>query len=122
MTRRVLALAAAYLALLALNRAAMRVHGESMRPTYRPGDLVLSVPCHTSLLREGRVVVVEDPTAPGHLVVKRIHGVTRHGVDVRGDAPMHSTDSRVWGPVAPTAVRRLVLARIAVGRRARGTR
>lgn len=107
-----------YVAALATNRSLVRVHGPSMWPTYRDGDLLLTVPAGPIPLREGHVVVLEDPATRGHLVVKRVHRVTVSGVDVRGDAPGASTDSRVWGPVDRAAVRRLVVARASIGRRA----
>ena len=117
MRRRILLALGCYVGALAVNRSIARVHGPSMRPTYRDRDVLLTVPARVPL-REGRVVVVEDPTARGHLVVKRVHRVTASGVDVRGDAPGWSTDSRAWGPVPHAAVRRVVIARVGVPRSA----
>jgi type IV secretory pathway protease TraF len=45
------------------------------------------------------VVAVADPLAPGRLMVKRVHAVGPKGVDVRGDNPEASTDSRQFGLV-----------------------
>ena len=104
-----------------LNRSLVRMRGRSMQPTFAPGQLLVTVPVRAGgrwaarRLCPGRVVVVEDPLTPGHLVVKRL--VARHGhgtterVEVLGDNPAASTDSRHWGPLPVTAVRRVVLAR-----------
>lgn len=96
---------------LAVNRSLVRVAGASMEPALTDGDLLLTAPATRRARRPGRVVVVEDPAEPGHLVVKRVHAVGPAGVEVRGDLPERSTDSRTWGPLPRTAVRRLVLAR-----------
>lgn len=103
-------LATAYLAALGVNRSLVAVQGHSMLPTLWPDDKVLTVPSFARP-RPGQVVVVRDPADPGHLVVKRVHAVDGTGVDVRGDHPSVSTDSRTWGPLPPSAVRRRVLRR-----------
>lgn len=109
----------------ALNRSLVAVRGPSMLPTLRPGERLLTVPVGAGAargralsaraLRAGRVVVVEDPAAPGHLVVKRVARTDGRGpsprVLVLGDNPRASTDGRRWGPLPATAVRRLVVAR-----------
>lgn len=104
-------LVVAELLAVGVNRSLVRVAGPSMEPSLRDGDVLLTVPAPRRALRPGRVVVVADPTRSDHLVVKRIHRLTPAGVEVRGDLPERSTDSRQWGPLPPTAVRRVVLAR-----------
>lgn len=99
-----------WIASLGVNRSLVAVQGHSMLPTLWPGDRVLTVPSLTRP-RPGRLVVVRDPADPGHLVVKRVHGVDAAGVDVRGDNPAASTDSRTWGPLPVTSVRRRVVRR-----------
>lgn len=98
-----------------VNRSLVAVRGPSMLPTLRPGERLLTVPACGRRLQPGRVVVVEDPAEPGHLVVKRIarsNGTgTTSRVLVLGDNPEASTDGRWWGPVPATAVRRIVVAR-----------
>ena len=108
----------AYLGVWTVNRAQVRVAGWSMAPTLWPDDSLLTVPVPrrlvTRLLRAGHVVVVAAPDAPpgrDHLVVKRITALGADGITVRGDDPAHSTDSRTWGPLPPTAIRAVVLAR-----------
>lgn len=117
MTRRtaVMALVALWAGLWTVNRSLVAVRGPSMAPTLRAGQRLLTVPARLVRLRPGRVVVVEDPWRPGHLVIKRIARVEGTGparrVLVLGDAPAASTDGRAWGPVPVAAVRRVALVR-----------
>lgn len=101
----------AYLGLLVANRSQMVIRGSSMEPALWPGDRLLTVPAIPRALRAGLVVVVADPTDPDHLVVKRIRDLGGGTVDVRGDAPDRSTDSRAWGRLPVGAVRRVAVAR-----------
>ncbi|MFA9443864.1 nickel-type superoxide dismutase maturation protease [Egicoccus sp. AB-alg6-2] len=101
---------ATYLAVLAANRSVLVVRGPSMLPALWPGDRVVTLPA-LAPVRPGHVVVVRDPDERGHLVVKRVHAVEAGGVDVRGDHPRASTDSRTWGPLPRSAVRRRVVRR-----------
>ncbi|MEX2504990.1 MAG: nickel-type superoxide dismutase maturation protease [Egicoccus sp.] len=103
-------MAAAWLGALGVNRSLVAVQGHSMLPTLWPGDRVLTVPALTAP-RAGHLVVVRDPAERTHLVVKRVHAVDAEGVDVRGDNPAASTDSRTWGPLPTTSVRRRVVRR-----------
>jgi signal peptidase I len=113
-------LAALYLATLAVNRSLVVVRGPSMEPTLWPGDRLLTVPAHRWWLRPGQVVLVAPPEGPD-LVVKRVHHIERRRagdragtavvVDVRGDSPGASTDSRWWGPLPRRRVRRVAVAR-----------
>ncbi|MBV9659977.1 MAG: nickel-type superoxide dismutase maturation protease [Acidimicrobiales bacterium] len=75
----------------------MVVTGDSMQPAFRPGDrLLVAGPWPP---RPGQVVAVRDPRVPERLLVKRVHHVESGGLDVRGDNPPASTDSRHFGPV-----------------------
>ncbi len=78
------------------------VSGASMRPAFDPGDRLVVVPVST--LAAGQVVAVRDPREPARLLVKRIHALTDAGLDVRGDDPGASTDSRHFGPVRAASV------------------
>lgn len=78
-----------------------------MRPTLEPGDWLLVDPdaYRDRLPAAGDVVVVADPRAPERLLVKRVVGVGSDGrLELLGDQPAASTDSRHFGPVAPGAV------------------
>ena len=100
-----------YLGVLVANRSQVVVRGPSMEPALWPGDRLVTVPAIPRAIRAGMVVVVADPADPTHRVVKRVREVGRGRVDVRGDAPDRSTDSRVWGPLPVRSVRRIAVAR-----------
>lgn len=102
---------AGYLAVLAINRSLVKVHGGSMDPTLWHGDHLLTVPSPPWPLRRGQVVVLRDPMDPSHLVIKRLTHLGPAGAEVHGDAPDHSTDSRQWGPIPVHTIRRVALAR-----------
>lgn len=86
-----------------------------MGATVRPGDRLVVVRRRP---RPGELVAVHDPRRPERLLVKRVAAVGPHGVDVRGDDPDRSTDSRAFGPVAPEAVVGVVVHRYAPAARA----
>jgi len=87
----------------------VEVVGDSMRPTLEPGDrLVVS---RLRRARTGDLVAVADPRQPERTVVKRLVAVAPSGLTVLGDNPAASTDSRVFGPVPPDAVRGRVVYR-----------
>ena len=72
--------------------------GDSMQPSLAPGDRLVVVPL--ARLRPGQVVAVADPRGSGRLLVKRVGAVVNGAVEVVGDNPAASTDSRHFGPVA----------------------
>jgi nickel-type superoxide dismutase maturation protease len=78
----------------------VNVEGTSMLPTLAPGDRLVVL--KFARLRRGDIVALHDPQQPGRLLVKRIASVTAFGVEVRGDNPASSRDSRSFGPVAPS--------------------
>jgi len=80
----------------------MEVRGESMRPTLEPGDWCIAV--RNRRVRPGQVVVLRRPDRSGLEVVKRIAQGDGGGWFVVGDNPPVSTDSRQFGPVAPSAI------------------
>jgi nickel-type superoxide dismutase maturation protease len=83
------------------------VEGPSMGPALRPGDWLLVDPLayRDRAPVVGDVVVAVDPRDPGRLLVKRVHHVGRDGLlELRGDAPEASTDSRTFGPLPSSAI------------------
>jgi hypothetical protein len=104
-----------------VRRSLLVVRGPSMRPTLEAGDVVFTLPVlpvppfpprwRERMLAPGRIVVLADPARPDHCIVKRIAAVHPDGVEVRGDDPGWSIDSRVFGRVPPARVRRIVLGR-----------
>lgn len=93
----------------------VEVDGESMRPTFLPGDRLLArrLPPRRRL-RPGQIVVVPDPR-PGadRILVKRVVRVGPGWVEVRGDDPARSTDSRILGPLPRASVVATVVRRYA---------
>ncbi len=87
----------------------VEVVGDSMRPTLEPGDRL--VIARTRRIRRGDLVAVDDPRQARRIVVKRVADVSPAGLTVLGDNPAASTDSRVFGPVAPASVRGRVVYR-----------
>lgn len=79
-----------------------------MGATLHPDDRLLVV---RGRPRPGALVAVRDPRRPDRLLVKRVTAVTATGVEVRGDDPRRSTDSRSFGPVAPADVVGVVVRR-----------
>jgi nickel-type superoxide dismutase maturation protease len=94
-------------------RAAMRyrrfaISGASMQPALEPGDWVLvdEKAYRRRLPRRGHIVVAADPRDPARHLVKRVAGVDLHRqVQLAGDNPDESTDSRHFGPVPANTVR-----------------
>ena len=119
------AIVAGAVATAAVRRSLLVVRGPSMRPTLEAGDVVVTLPLPSGpplpaawrgrwrdrWLTPGRIVVLADPARPDHRIVKRIAAVHPDGLEVRGDDPGWSIDSRVFGRVPPAQVRRVVLAR-----------
>ncbi len=84
--------------------ARVAVAGGSMAPGIQDGDWLLVDPdaWRTDAPVPGDLVLLADPRLPERLLVKRVHARLPDGtLDVRGDAPDASTDSRTFGPVEP---------------------
>jgi signal peptidase I len=119
---------------LVVRRSLLRVQGPSMRPTLEQDDLVVTVPLPPAggddgpahgigwwlrrrLVVPGRIVVLANPDAPSRRTVKRVTTVLPEGVEVVGDDPGWSIDSRVFGTVPHRDVRRIVVGRLPARRR-----
>ena len=92
----------------------VEVTGDSMAPTLLPGDrLVVRRLGRRHPLRPGDLVTLSSPLAPGRppVLVKRVARCDPTWVEVRGDNPVASTDSRDFGRVPRGAVRAKVLYR-----------
>ncbi|MDQ3870153.1 MAG: nickel-type superoxide dismutase maturation protease [Chloroflexota bacterium] len=84
------------------------VTGESMLPGLRAGDWLLVDPdaFASRRPREGDLIVVPDPRDEERWLVKRVRSVDEQGrLQLAGDRPDRSTDSRVFGPVDAATVR-----------------
>ena len=87
--------------------ARVAVSGPSMAPTLQPGDWLLVDPDAyvRRSPRQGELALVADPRRPERLLVKRVAAVDPSGaLEVSGDAPSSSSDSRAFGPVDADAV------------------
>jgi nickel-type superoxide dismutase maturation protease len=100
---RVLLAAAALAAVAARVLRRVEVAGDSMLPALAPGDRLVVLRHPRWRWRPGQVAALRDPRHPEEaaLLVKRVAALTPGGVDVRGDHPAASTDSRTFGPVPP---------------------
>jgi len=78
-----------------------------MVPTLSPGDWLLVDPLayRDAGPAVGDIVVAPDPREPTRLLVKRVGGVIADGsLELRGDSPDASTDSRTFGLLPASAV------------------
>jgi nickel-type superoxide dismutase maturation protease len=87
----------------------VEVRGGSMAPSLLPGDRLL-VESRSYEVRQplpGEVVLAADPREPGRELIKRVVSVDEGvgSVELRGDAPSASTDSRDFGSLPLTAIR-----------------
>ncbi len=96
----------------------MRIAGQSMLPTLRPGDLVFVRRVPAAALRPGDLVAARPASLGGRALVKRLVGLPAEHVRVNdqrweltadqyfllGDRPGDSTDSRSFGPVRPDEI------------------
>jgi nickel-type superoxide dismutase maturation protease len=96
-------------ALIGLRSRRVVVVGRSMLPAFEPGDRLLVIP--VGPVRAGHVVAVRDPRIRSRLLIKRVRARFGPQVDVRGDNPAESTDSRHFGLVPRSAVAGRVLYR-----------
>jgi nickel-type superoxide dismutase maturation protease len=87
----------------------VEVHGGSMAPSLLPGDrIVVESRSYTQRApRPGEVVLAADPREPHRELIKRVAAlnVELGEVELLGDAPGESTDSREFGSVPLTSIR-----------------
>ncbi len=93
----------------------VEVQGSSMAPTLVPGDWLL-VERRTYLHRPprvGEIILAADPREPTRELIKRVAAVDEPAgtLDLRGDAPDASTDSRIFGAIPMSGIRWRVVAR-----------
>jgi nickel-type superoxide dismutase maturation protease len=99
----------------------VEVQGGSMAPTLLPGEWLIVERRSFSRRppRVGEVVLAVDPREPDRELIKRVASVdtTTGTVELRGDAPDASTDSRAFGELPLTAIQWRVVARYWPARR-----
>jgi nickel-type superoxide dismutase maturation protease len=88
---------------------AVEVDGDSMAPTLLPGDrlLVESWSYARRRPRGGEVVLAGDPRLPERELIKRVASIDTGAetVELAGDFPQASTDSRTFGSLPIDSVR-----------------
>ncbi|WP_320667134.1 nickel-type superoxide dismutase maturation protease [Prochlorococcus sp. MIT 1307] len=77
------------------------VVGDSMLPTLQEGDIVIYRPINSldASLKEGCIVITQDPLDLESIIIKRVHKKTSLGLELRGDNENNSIDSRKFGLV-----------------------
>src|SRR4051812_24626569 len=77
-------------------RKAVRVSGDSMKPTLDDGDVVLIASGTDTNV--GDVVLAQHPFKQSLMMLKRVAGIDENGrFELRGDNPGESSDSRTFG-------------------------
>lgn len=91
----------------------VEVEGRSMTPALLPGDrlLVESITFAGRTPLPGEVVLAPDPRSPARELIKRVAAVHGDRLELLGDAPGASTDSRDFGELPAAAVRWRAVAR-----------
>ena len=85
------------------------VASDSMAPGIRKGDVVVAMPVDPSQVRQGQVLLVNDPDVAGRMRLHRMVGVTEDGLlSLRGDANQTEDSSSV----SPEQVRGVGVMRI----------
>lgn len=90
--------------------ALYRVEGDSMLPTYRPGDVLLGL--RWARPRVGRVIVAWLEDRP---IIKRVTRIEPAGVWLEGDNVAASVDSRRYGHFAADTFEAVIVVRLARG-------
>ena len=82
-------------------RRRVLVEGESMSPTLLPGESLLVQDDFYKYhpLRVGDIILLQHPTRPDLIMVKRIHKIQDTEISVLGDNLSQSTDSRDFGSI-----------------------
>jgi len=80
------------------------IQHRSMIPTIYPNDLVVSVTPRLNPINTGDIIAFRIPGQ--QWFVKRVCSIDENGwMDVRGDNPDESVDSRIYGKIPPEYVR-----------------
>ena len=87
--------------------ARVAIEGRSMEPALEPGDWLLVDP--DAFVRQppgpGSLIIAPDPRQSELLLLKRVGSVDPDGrLQLLGDAPDASTDSRTFGSIDPATV------------------
>ncbi len=77
-----------------------------MKPNIQSGDLIIYSTGAQEIIKvlKGSIVVLNNPLNPSSLIVKRIHDINSRGIEIRGDNPSSSIDSRQFGLINPESI------------------
>jgi nickel-type superoxide dismutase maturation protease len=100
---------------VALRVRIVRVTGDSMLPTLGAGALLLTMTARNRTIRDGTLVTCRDPREPDRIIVKRVVARLDDLLDLRGDNPEASTDSRTFGLQRIDMITGVVVARLTRG-------
>ncbi len=90
---------------------AIRVSGDSMRPTFKDGDVVLVRQARG--IAVGDIVLAEHPYKTSVTVLKRVAAIDDAGrVELRGDGRDESSDSRSFGTLPIEHIRGKAICRV----------
>jgi len=93
----------------------VEVQGNSMAPTLLPGEwLLVERRTYTGRAPQvGEIVLAADPREPTRELIKRVASVDVHAgtLELHGDDPLVSTDSRAFGSIPIADARWRVVAR-----------
>jgi nickel-type superoxide dismutase maturation protease len=84
-----------------------RVAGESMAPTYKPGDTLIGLRWFRP--KPGLVVVAMHNGKP---LIKRLVSLQDDHIVIQGDNSPHSTDSRHFGPIPISQLKAKIIAKL----------
>jgi phage repressor protein C with HTH and peptisase S24 domain len=84
-----------------------RVSGDSMSPSYQPGDTLLGWSWFIPMA--GQVVIAERE---GMQIIKRVESVSDVQIWLIGDNLSRSTDSRIFGPLSKNTLKAKIIAKL----------
>lgn len=85
-------------------RKRVRVTGNSMLPLFKPEEeLLVDLQAYVNRSPQiGDIVLTTHPDQPDLKIIKRVSAILQNGqIEMSGDNPAASTDSREWGPFEP---------------------
>ena len=92
-------------------RWAVRVSGNSMRPTLVDDDMVLVKTARNVAV--GDIVITPHPFKQSVMILKRVEAIDPDGrVELRGDDPDESSDSRSFGTVSLKEIKGTAVCRL----------
>ncbi len=79
-----------------------------MLPAYHPGDILLGWQWKPTI-KPGDIIVSR---VDGRNVIKRVRSIDKDAVEIVGDNPAESTDSRTYGPIKKESITARIIFRL----------